>query len=127
MSAVLLYDGECGLCRAAVRGARALARRGSIKPVAAQSDRGRALTPEMSDEERMASFHLVEDGRVVSGPEALAPTIRHLRVVAPAARVLERKGVVYRAAAATYHWITPRRRSLSRFIPKRWRRPLQEG
>jgi predicted DCC family thiol-disulfide oxidoreductase YuxK len=127
MSAVLLYDGECGLCRAAVRGARALARRGSIKPIAAQSEKGRALTPGMSDAQRMASFHLVENGKVVSGPDALAPTIRHLRGLAPAAGVLERRGVVYRAAAATYHWITPRRRSLSRFLPNRWKQPLPES
>jgi predicted DCC family thiol-disulfide oxidoreductase YuxK len=127
MSAVILYDGECGLCRAAVRGARALARHGSIKPVAAQSDQGRALTPGMSEEERMASFHLVEDGRIVSGPEALAPTIRRLRVLRPAAGVLERKGLVYRAAAAVYHWVTPRRGRLSRFVPERWKRPLEES
>jgi hypothetical protein len=80
----------------------------------------------MSEEERMASFHLLEDGRIVSGPEALAPTIRRL-ILGPAAGVLERRGIAYRAAAAVYEWVTPRRGKLSRFVPRRWKRPLEEG
>ena len=124
MTAALIYDGDCGLCRAVARAARALDKRGSIRPVPAQSEEGRHLTPGMSEDERMASFHLVKSDGVTSGPEALAPTLRLLPPLRPAASLLERSPVAYRAASALYHWVTPRRHRLARLLPKRWTRPL---
>jgi predicted DCC family thiol-disulfide oxidoreductase YuxK len=120
----LIYDGDCGVCRAVVRGAKALDKEGAVRPVAAQSPEGHELTPGMSEDQRMASFHLVEDGRVRSGPEALAPTLRLLPSLRPAAALLERSPLAYRAAAAVYHWVTPRRHRLARFLPSSWKRPL---
>ena len=122
--AALVYDGECGLCRAAVRAVRSLDRESRIEPVAAQSPAARELTPGMSEEERLSSFHLVEDGEVRSGPQALAPTLRLLPPLDPAASLLERNRTAYRMAAAAYHWITPRRHRLARLLPDRWKRPL---
>ena len=122
--AALVYDGDCGFCRAAVRGARALNRDDELEVVPAQSEQARRLTPALSDEERMASFHLVENGGVASGPEALAPTLRKLRGLGPAATLLERSDLLYRAAAATYRWVTPRRHRLAKLLPRRWTRPL---
>jgi predicted DCC family thiol-disulfide oxidoreductase YuxK len=122
--AALVYDGQCGLCRAVARGARALDRRRNLLPVAAQSAEGHELTHGMSEEERLASFHLVEGGEVTSGPDALAPTLRLIPALRPAASLLEHSHVASRAAAAVYHWVTPRRHRLARFLPERWKRPL---
>lgn len=76
----LLYDSDCGLCRAVLGAILALDRGERLRPVAIDSDEARSLTPRMSDEQRAASFHLVEaDGTVRSAGEALAQLIPPLR------------------------------------------------
>jgi predicted DCC family thiol-disulfide oxidoreductase YuxK len=122
--AALIYDGSCGFCRAAVRGARALDRNRSLFAVAAQSAEGRLLTPSLSDRERLASFHLVENGEVRSGADAIASTLRLLPSLRPAAMLLDRSRVANSSAAAVYRWVARERGRLGRLLLERWKRPL---
>jgi predicted DCC family thiol-disulfide oxidoreductase YuxK len=90
----LLYDSDCGLCRAVLGVMLALDRAERLRPVAIDSAEARSLTPQMTDEQRAASFHLVEaDGTVHSAGAALAQLIPPLRA---APRVSE---LGYRAVA----------------------------
>ena len=77
--AVVLYDRDCGFCRWSLGRLLALDRSGRLRPVALQSEEARRRLPDMSDEERFASAHLVTpDGHVYSGGEGFAPLLRYL-------------------------------------------------
>jgi predicted DCC family thiol-disulfide oxidoreductase YuxK len=66
----------------------ALDRRRELRPVALQDPAGAALLPAaMGEEERMGSWHFVDDdGRVTSGGRAFGPLLAHL----PAGELLAR-------------------------------------
>ena len=84
--AVLLYDADCGFCRWAVDKLLAWDRAGRLRPAALQSPQADRLLPGLDDETKMASWHLVIDGKVYSGGAAAAPLLRLLpggRPVAP--------------------------------------------
>ncbi|MEX2193878.1 MAG: DCC1-like thiol-disulfide oxidoreductase family protein [Thermoleophilaceae bacterium] len=90
----LLYDDDCGLCRSTLGVILALDRGRRLRPVPIDSEEARALTPEMTDEQRADSFHLVSaDGAVRSAGAALAELIPPLK---PVPRVSE---IGYRAVA----------------------------
>jgi predicted DCC family thiol-disulfide oxidoreductase YuxK len=85
--AVILYDADCGFCRWAVDRVLAWDRAGKLRPVPLQGPEADRLLPGMSEEARMASWHLVLDGRVYSGGAVAAPLLRLLpggRPLAPA-------------------------------------------
>jgi len=76
----LLYDGDCGFCRLAVKGAMALDEDRRLRPVAIQSDEGQRLLAEIPASRRLDTFHLLTPGgHVLSGPEAAAPLSRLLK------------------------------------------------
>ena len=84
--AVLLYDADCGFCRWAVDKLLAWDRAGRLRPAALQSPQADRLLPGLDEETKMASWHLVIDGKVYSGGAAAAPLLRLLpggRPVAP--------------------------------------------
>jgi predicted DCC family thiol-disulfide oxidoreductase YuxK len=78
----LLYDADCGLCKFAVARVLELDRRHRFRPLALQDPRAAELLPGMTEEERMASFHIVEaDGSIDSageGLEALFPPLKRV-------------------------------------------------
>jgi predicted DCC family thiol-disulfide oxidoreductase YuxK len=87
--ATILYDDDCGFCVWCMGKVLALDRRRVLEPVALQDPRAEALLPGMDEEERMRSWHLVEDGRVNSAGQAFGPLLRLLfgaRTGAPADR-----------------------------------------
>ena len=62
--ATLLYDRDCGFCRWCSRqGARLGPARLDLRPVALQSEEAGRLLGGMPEDQRMASWHLVEPGR----------------------------------------------------------------
>lgn len=84
----LLYDADCGFCRWSVDKILAWDRRRRLRPVALQSAEADTLLPGMAEQERLASWHLVVDGRVYSGGAVAPPLLRHLPGGRPFAQVL---------------------------------------
>jgi predicted DCC family thiol-disulfide oxidoreductase YuxK len=86
--AVLLYDEDCGFCRWAVDKVLAWDRAGRLRPTAIQGPEADQLLTGLSDEEKMASWHLVVDGHRYSGGAAAAPLLRLLPGGRPLAPVV---------------------------------------
>jgi predicted DCC family thiol-disulfide oxidoreductase YuxK len=86
--AVILYDADCGFCRWAVDKVLAWDRAGKVRPAAIQGREADRLLRDLSDEEKMASWHLVVDGNRFSGGAAAAPRLRLLPGGRPLAPVV---------------------------------------
>ena len=84
------------------------------------SEEADALLDGMSEDERMASWHLVEAGAVHSGGAAFGPVFARLPGGAPFARASER---FPNASDRLYRWVADHRSPLGRAIPasaRRW-------
>ena len=68
----LLYDADCGFCRTVLAAILVRDDELRIRPVALQDALAAELLPEMSEEDRFASFHVVDEaGTIRSGGAAL--------------------------------------------------------
>ena len=135
----ILYDPDCGFCRVCVALVLKWDHSGRLRPVALTSSEGRELLAGMSEQDRMASWHLVEPrwsgivpengtnpdhlgsrGRVSSAGAAFSPLFRLLPGGAPFARLADR---FPNAADRGYRWVADRRSAFGKPIPdsvKRW-------
>src|SRR5438552_17927851 len=102
---VLLYDGDCRFCRFVARVLVRLDRNKRLAFVRLQDGEAPTLLPGLSDEERLSSIHLVENGRRSSRGEAPARPTRQLGLPAP--KLLGR----------AYEPIARRRGGLGRIVP----------
>jgi predicted DCC family thiol-disulfide oxidoreductase YuxK len=111
----LLYDADCGFCRATLAGLLALDLRKRVRPVAIQSPEGSALLADLDRAERLASWHLLSpEGARFSAGAGAPPLLRLLaggRV--PAALLAAAPGPTDRA----YRWVADHRSTLSRLLP----------
>jgi predicted DCC family thiol-disulfide oxidoreductase YuxK len=88
-TAVLLYDSDCGFCRWSADKILAWDRRDRLRPLALQDPETATLLPGMSEEARMASWHLVTPkNQVYSGAAAAPPLLRLLPGGRPLAALL---------------------------------------
>ena len=86
----MLYDDECGFCKWSLDKLLAWDRHRRLHPVAIQSAEGRRLLAGMTEDERLASWHLVvPSGEVRSGGGAAAPLARLLPGGRPLAALFE--------------------------------------
>ena len=115
--ATVLYDRDCGFCRWTLARLLALDRAHRLRPVALQSPEGRRLLPDMSEEQRLASAHVVTpDGHVYSGGDAVTPLLRHLPAGRPLSAVAGlAPGGLWRAG---YAWVAGRRGVFGPRIPR---------
>jgi predicted DCC family thiol-disulfide oxidoreductase YuxK len=112
----ILYDADCGLCRWSLAQLLRLDRRNCLRPVPLQQPEADTLLSGMSRDERMASWHLVDDdGRVHSGGDALAPLLRLLPGGRPFAAALA--ALPAAVGDVAYRTVAGRRSSLGRLIP----------
>jgi predicted DCC family thiol-disulfide oxidoreductase YuxK len=113
----LLYDRDCGFCRWCLGKVLAWDRRRALRPVAIQSDEAGGLLAGIPEEERLASWHLVDvDGTVRSAGAAFPGLLRLLPGGAPLA------ALTARAPSATdraYRWVAGNR--------SRWGKLVTEG
>jgi predicted DCC family thiol-disulfide oxidoreductase YuxK len=113
----LLYDADCGFCRASLALVLAADRDLWLRPVALGTPEADALLADMPEAERAASWHLVSPaGHRTSAGAAAAPLLRLLpagRV--PAAMLQRAPGMTERA----YRWVAEHRSTLSRAVPAR--------
>ena len=75
---LVLYDGECGFCRASLGLLLRWDRRGRLEPVALQSGRAADVLADLGEEERMDSWHLVSPGGERWSAGAAAPQLLRL-------------------------------------------------
>ncbi len=117
----ILYDDDCGFCRATLGLLLTWDRRRRLRPVAIQSEEGAELLAGMPEGERLASAHAVIPGGPgpLSGGKAAAPVLRELPAGAPVAALAERLPDV---TDRGYRWIADHRVGLSRLVPE----PLKE-
>jgi predicted DCC family thiol-disulfide oxidoreductase YuxK len=113
-AAILLYDSDCGFCRWSLGKLLAWDRRGALRPVSLQSKQAESLLAEMSEEERMGSWHLVDgDGRTHSAGAGIAPLLRLLPGGSLPAAAAER---LPRAMERGYRWVSGKRGLWGRFV-----------
>jgi predicted DCC family thiol-disulfide oxidoreductase YuxK len=116
----VLYDPDCGFCRVSLALLLRWDTRGRLRPVALRSDEADALLDGMPEADQMASWHLVEGGRVHSGGGAFPAVFTRL----PGGRPLARAGQRFPGASdRLYRWVADHRSLLGRPIPasaRRW-------
>jgi predicted DCC family thiol-disulfide oxidoreductase YuxK len=116
----VLYDPDCGFCRVSLALLLRWDTRSRLRPVALGTEEADLLLDGMPEEERMASWHLVEAGRVLSAGAAFPPVFGLLPGGGPFARVSERfPGTSDRL----YRWVADHRSLLGRPLPgsaRRW-------
>lgn len=114
---LVLYDGDCGLCKWLLAGLLRLDRGEQLRLVALQRPEAEVLLADLDPVERMASMHLVSpEGTRLSGGEALPPLFRLLRGGRLPAVVAAR---FPRLMGAGYRWVATHRIGISRFVPRR--------
>lgn len=113
---LVLYDRDCGFCRWSLAKLLAWDRRRRLRPVAVQEPEAARLLAVMSEEERMASWHLVgPEGEVRSAGAALGPLLRLLPGGRPLGALAQR---LPRTSELGYGWVARRRGLLGRLLTK---------
>ena len=116
----ILYDPDCGFCRVLLAVVLRWDRHGRLRPVALGSEEADALLHGMPEEERMASWHLVEPGGVHSGGAAFAPVLARLPGGRPLAWLSAR---FPRGSERAYRLVADHRSLFGRVLPaaaRRW-------
>ena len=117
--AIVLYDEDCGFCRWSLAKLLAWDRQGRLRPAAIQSTEGRRLLAGLSDEQMLASWHLVCEGQRYSAGAAFAPLLRLLPGGAPLARL---SAAMPRLSEGCYAWVARHRGTIGRFVTEGARR-----
>jgi len=110
----LLYDSDCGFCRWCLGKVLAWDRRHSLRPVAIQSEEAERLLAGMPEEQRLASWHLVDgDGTVRSAGAAFPGLFRLLPGGAPLAGLTSR---IPTATDRAYRWVAGNRSGWGKLV-----------
>jgi predicted DCC family thiol-disulfide oxidoreductase YuxK len=109
----VLYDADCGFCRWSLAKLLAWDRQGRLRPVAIQSADGRRLLAGLSEEQMLASWHLVREGRRYSAGAALPPLLRLLPGGAALARL---SAAMPRISERAYGFVARHRAPIGRLI-----------
>ncbi len=122
---VVLYDGDCGLCKwllsALLHWDRAL----RLRPIALQRSEADALLGDLAPEQRIASWHLVSPGgERHSGGAALPVVLTQLRGGRIPAAATDRFPALTDRA---YGWVAAHRTQLARWVPAASKRRASES
>jgi predicted DCC family thiol-disulfide oxidoreductase YuxK len=109
---LVLYDEDCGFCRWSLDRLLRWDRGGRLRAAPIQSEEGDRLLADLSEPDRLASWHLVTpDGRRYSGGAATGPMARLLPAGAPVAFLAE---TFPRSTDRLYRWVARNRDTLGR-------------
>jgi predicted DCC family thiol-disulfide oxidoreductase YuxK len=109
---VVLYDEDCGFCRWSLARLLRWDRAGRLRAAPIQSEEGGKLLADLSEQDRLASWHLVTpDGRRYSGGAATGPMARLLPAGAPIALFADS---FPRTTDRLYRWVARNRDMLGR-------------
>ena len=113
---MLLYDGECRLCRFAARCVVRLDRRHEVAFLPLQDDAASGLLAALPENERLETWRIAQpDGSLTGYGAGVADLLDAMRLTRTAGRVL---GLVPDPALeALYRAIARNRGSLGRFVP----------
>jgi predicted DCC family thiol-disulfide oxidoreductase YuxK len=111
----VLYDDDCGVCRALLGVVLSADLRHRLRPVALQSAEADALLSDLTPEQRMASWHLISPNGVRRSAGAALPTLASLLPGGrlPSAGLAATPGLNRRG----YEWVADHRSLLGRFTP----------
>lgn len=113
---MLLYDGECRLCRFAARCVVRLDRRHELAFLPLQDDAASGLLAALSENERLDTWRIAQPDGSLTGYGAGVPDLLDaMRLTRPAGRLLGQvpDGVL----EALYRAVARNRGSLGRFVP----------
>ena len=114
---LILYDDACGLCKWLLALLLRWDRRARLQPVALQAAEADELLADMTEERRMASWHLIAPGgERYSAGAALPPLLRQLPGGRRPAAVFAR---FPRATDRGYRWVADHRTLLGKLVPAR--------
>lgn len=118
---IVLYDAQCGFCEVMVATLLTWDRAKRLDPVTIQSIRGQELLEDVEHQDRLESWHLVDDAGVVrSGGAAVAVAFAALPGGAPIGRVASRFPTT---TSLAYKWVAGHRVPLGRLFkprPRAW-------
>ncbi|HEX2032429.1 MAG TPA: DCC1-like thiol-disulfide oxidoreductase family protein [Actinomycetota bacterium] len=115
--AILFYDGACPVCRLTARLAVAADTERRLRTATLDSPDADRHLGKLSKEDRFGSFHLVVEGRLISGGEAVGPTLEQLRRMRPVGRFIGRSPAARRAAAWAYGVVSRNRGRIGKVLP----------
>jgi predicted DCC family thiol-disulfide oxidoreductase YuxK len=110
---LVLFDNDCGFCRWSLSKILAWDRAGRLRPVALQSPEADDLLSKIDPERRMVSWHLIIDGRIYSGGEAVSHLARLLPVGTPIALLAS---TFPRTTDRAYQWVARHRDRLGTLL-----------
>lgn len=114
--AVLIYDGDCPVCRRAAAWVETRARDGVFEYLACQSPERAARFPGMAESACLEAMQLVlPDGTVYSGDAALPLILERLRGWRWLARLLRLPGL-RRVSPAVYRFVARHRYAISAIV-----------
>jgi predicted DCC family thiol-disulfide oxidoreductase YuxK len=113
---LVLYDDQCGFCAWCMAWLLRADRARRLAPVAIESEQGRRLLAGMPQQQRLASWHVCDDGGLLaSGGAGLAHVLARLPAGAPAAALARR---MPRASERAYGWVAAHRVGLGKLLPR---------
>jgi predicted DCC family thiol-disulfide oxidoreductase YuxK len=112
MRPVLLYDGDCRLCRFVARGIVRLDRPETLAVLPFDDPAAQRLLATVPEADRETTWHLVQDGGRASGGAGVAELLGLLPATRPLAPLLRRLPL-----ASIYGFVSSRRGRLGRFVP----------
>ena len=115
MATTLLYDSDCGFCRATLGLLLAWDRHRRLRPVALQSEEGARLLPDLTPEQRQEAAWAIPESGIPHTAGAAAPVVlRELPGGAPLAALSEK---LSSATERGYALVADNRGRLSRGVP----------
>lgn len=115
---VVLYDGDCGFCKACMGLLLLWDTRHRLYPAEIQGTQGQSLLSSVPDAERLTSAHVVTgDGELISGAKG-APTL--LRQLPGGGWLAWLSAATMPVVEAAYRVVTRSRSLLGRFVPRGW-------
>jgi predicted DCC family thiol-disulfide oxidoreductase YuxK len=116
---IVLYDCDCGFCKVILAVLLRWDRAHRLAAVSIQSALGERLLGDMPSQDRLKSWHLIDDTQGVrSGGAAIPVVFAILPRGAPLARVASR---FPRTTSRTYEWVASHRAFLGRLLRTRSR------
>ena len=114
--AVLIYDGECPVCRKTVAWIRENMRRDAFEMIPCQSEEARKRFSSIEQAVCMQAMQLIlPDGEVLSAEKALPEIVKRLKRYSPAAALFNLPGAEI-LARSFYRWFADNRYHLANVL-----------